>query len=178
MSAGTQYCRITPDGHVTPCPYISESAGDLHHRSFGEIWREAPLFKRLREGTLGGKCGECEYRRLCGGCRARALALEGDILAADPSCNYEPDRAAALIGAQRDVTYGGEFTPALRWSPAARARLERIPSFVRGVVTKRVEDYAREHGVAEITPDLLGEIRRQMPVDFSKRLPFFAESDG
>src|SRR5204862_24483 len=87
---GTQYCRITPDGKLTPCPYLPEVAGDLRTQSFGEIWRSSPLFRELREGALGGKCGRCEYQKLCGGCRARAFALEGDVLAADPSCVYEP----------------------------------------------------------------------------------------
>ena len=174
---GTQYCRITPDGKLTPCPYLPEIAGDLRAQTFGEIWTSSPLFARLRQGSLGGKCGRCEYRELCGGCRARAFALEGDVLAADPSCVYEPN-GAAVIEAKHDVMYGQDFIPALAWSPSARARLERIPSFVRGVVTKRVEDWARERGIHEVTPELLSEIRNSMPIDFSKRRPFFAETDG
>ena len=174
---GTQYCRITPDGKLTPCPYLPEVAGDLRTQSFAEIWQSAPLFRALREGALGGKCGACEYRKLCGGCRARAFALEGDVLAADPSCVYEP-KGVAVIEAEHDVMYGQDFVPALAWSPSARARLERIPSFVRGVVTKRVEDWARERGIHEVTPELLSEIRNAMPIDFSKRRPFFAETDG
>ena len=169
---GTQYCRITPDGKLTPCPYLPEVAGDLRTQSFGEIWRNAPLFQSLREGKLGGKCGSCEYQKLCGGCRARAFALEGDVLAADPSCVYEP-RGGAVIERVRDVTYGEEFQPRLVWSPDARSRLQRIPSFVRGVVAKRVEDWARARGLHEITPELLSEIRSAMPVDFSKKRPFF-----
>jgi AdoMet-dependent heme synthase len=170
---GTQYCRITPDGKLTPCPYLPEVAGDLRVQSFGDIWRSAPLFQQLREGALGGKCGRCEYQKLCGGCRARAFALEGDVLAADPSCVYEPAPGAAVIERARDMTYGQEFAPALRWSEAARARMDRVPSFVRGVVMKRVEDWARERGLAEVTPELLTEIRGAMPVDFSKKRPFF-----
>jgi AdoMet-dependent heme synthase len=174
---GTQYCRITPDGKLTPCPYLPEVAGDLRVQSFGEIWRSAALFRQIREGTLGGKCGRCEYQKLCGGCRARAFALEGDVLAADPSCSYEPPPQAREVIEPRSVSYGSEFTPALAWSPAARTRLERIPSFVRGVVAQRVEDWARERGVRMITPELLGEIRNAMPIDFSKRRPFFASDD-
>src|SRR5256885_11801718 len=68
---GTQYCRITPDGKLTPCPYMPEVAGDLGVHSFAEIWRSAPLLRQLRDGPLGGKCGACDYRTLCGGCRAR-----------------------------------------------------------------------------------------------------------
>jgi hypothetical protein len=110
---------------------------------------------------------------MCGGCRARAFALQGDVLAEDPSCAYEPVPGAALIEPRRDVTYGQEFAPALVWSAAARERVGRIPSFVRGVVMQRVEEYAKKHGKREITPELLGEIRGAMPIDFSKRQPFF-----
>ncbi len=170
---GTQYCRITPDGKLTPCPYLPEVAGDLRRHSFADIWRSAPLFRRLREGALGGKCGACEYRKLCGGCRARAFALEGDVLAADPSCAYEPAPGAAVIEAVREVTYGADFRATLAWAPAARQRLERIPSFVRGVVIQRVEEWARRNGRHEITPELLAEVRSAMPIDFSKQRPFF-----
>ena len=174
---GTQYCRITPDGKLTPCPYLPEEAGDLNRLSFGEIWRNAPLFQRLRTGSLGGKCGACEYRRMCGGCRARAFALEGDVLAADPSCAYEPSGAVPVIERLRAVTYGADVAPALAWSDAARTRIERIPSFVRGVVVQRVEDFARRRWLREVTPELLSEIRSAMPIDFSKRKPFFVTDD-
>jgi AdoMet-dependent heme synthase len=172
---GTQYCRITPDGKLTPCPYLPEVAGDLRAQSFGDIWRSAPLFQQLREGSLSGKCGACEYRKLCGGCRARAFAVTGDVMAADPSCAYQPAGDVAVIERQREVTYGAEFTPALVWSDAARARVSRIPSFVRGVVMERVERFARERGKAEVTPDLLDQVRSAMPIDFSKKRPFFVE---
>ena len=175
---GTQYCRITPDGKVTPCPYLPEVAGDLRIQPFGDIWRSSPLFRQLREGELGGKCGACEYRALCGGCRARAFALDGDILAADPSCVYEPTGEMALIEPTRGLAYGDDFTPALVWADAARERMERIPSFVRGVVMQRVEDYARRTGHWQVTPDLLAEVRSAMPIDFSRRKPFFVTDNG
>lgn len=174
---GVQYCRITPDGKLTPCPYLPAPAGDLRRDSFVDIWRDAPLFRELRSAPLGGKCGRCEYRQLCGGCRARAFALEGDVLAADPSCAYEPDGTVAVIASARSVTYGMVATATMTWSPDARARIDRIPSFVRGVVVSRVEAYARERGLREVTVDLLSEVRRAMPIDFSKRLPFFASDD-
>ena len=170
---GTQYCRITPDGKVTPCPYLPEVAGDLTSQRFADVWQSAPLFRRLREGTLQGKCGACEYRALCGGCRARGFALEGDVLAADPSCSYEPTGDTAPIEPARALRYGGDFQPALAWTPAARERVARIPSFVRGVVMQRVEAWARRQGRREVTPELLAEVRSSMPIDFSKRRPFF-----
>jgi radical SAM protein with 4Fe4S-binding SPASM domain len=175
---GTQYCRITPDGKVTPCPYLPEVAGDLGRESFGDIWRGAPLFQALRAGSLGGKCGACEYRALCGGCRARAFATAGDVLAADPSCAYEPQGNAALVVPARVVAYGEEFVPGLQWSPEAEARVARIPSFVRGVVTQRVEEWARRHGRRVVTPELLAEVRGAMPIDFSQRRPFFVTDKG
>ena len=175
---GTQYCRITPDGKVTPCPYLPEVAGDLKSQRFADVWRSSPLFRRLREGTLQGKCGVCEYRALCGGCRARGFALEGDVLAADPSCVYEPTGDTAPIEPARAVRYGGDFQPALAWTPAARERVTRIPSFVRGVVMQRVEAWARRQGRREVTPELLAEVRSAMPIDFSKRRPFFVTDNG
>jgi AdoMet-dependent heme synthase len=174
---GTQYCRITPDGKLTPCPYLPEVAGDLRQHSFAELWRSAPLFRQLREGRLGGKCGSCEYRALCGGCRARAFALEGDVLAADPSCVYQPTGDTTRIEPVRALAYGDDFTPALVWAAAARARIERIPSFVRGVVMQRVEAWARRQGRREVTPELLAEVRSAMPIDFSKRRPFFVADE-
>ncbi len=170
---GVQYGRITPDGKLTPCPYLPAVAGDLRRQSFEEVWRDSPLLRDLRGGTPGGKCGACEYRRLCGGCRARAYALTGDVLAADPSCTYEPRPGAALIERARPVTYGMPAARAMRWAPDAEARLARIPSFVRAVVVSRLEQYARDRGVEEISAELMLEVRRSMPVDFSKKAPFF-----
>lgn len=174
---GVQYCRITPDGKLTPCPYLPEVAGDLRRQSFAEVWRDSAVLAALRAGEPGGKCGRCEYRRLCGGCRARAYADGGDLLGADDSCAYEPTGDAPLITPDRTTTYGEAAAPELAWSPAAEERIRRIPSFVRGVVVQRVETYAQRQGATEITPDLLDRIRQEMPVDFSKRLPFFARKD-
>ncbi len=174
---GVQYCRITPEGKVTPCPYMPEVAGDLATSSFGEIWREATVFRLLREGELGGKCGRCEYRALCGGCRARAYAVDGDLLGPDPACAYEPAPGIAeAIPPRHEVTYGSPAELRLPWSVEADARLNAIPSFVRGVVAGRVEKFARERGHSEVTLDVMTEVRRAMPVDFSKRMPFFARS--
>jgi radical SAM protein with 4Fe4S-binding SPASM domain len=173
---GIDYCRITPEGKLTPCPYMPSVAGDLRTRSFGEIWSDSELFAALRRRELSGRCGRCEYRLVCGGCRARALATSGDCLAEDPSCAYEPPDGRPLLE-RRPVTYGSAPSPSLEWSAEARARVARIPSFVRGVVTARVEAFARSRGLDTVTPDLLEEIRRAMPVDFSKKRPFFLKDE-
>ncbi len=175
---GVQYCRITPEGKVTPCPYLPVVAGDLRAQPFGEIWRRSRVFADLRDGSLGGKCGRCEYREICGGCRARAYADHNDFLAADDSCAYEPAGGAPLVRSQREVTYGMRREAALAWAPEATERVARIPSFVRGVVTERVERYATERGYAEITPAILDEVRSAMPVDFSKARPFFLRKEA
>ena len=174
---GIDYCRITPDGKLTPCPYMPAVAGDLRQQSFAEIWTGSPLFHELRRRELGGRCGRCEYRLVCGGCRARALATTGDHLAEDPSCTYEPTGDRPLV-ARAAVAYGlAPAAESLAWTDEAQRRMQRVPSFVRGVVMRRVEDFARDRGLAAVTPELLDEIRRQMPVDFSKRRPFFLGGD-
>ena len=170
---GVHYCRITPEGKVTPCPYLPLEAGDLRERSFGDVWRSSPLFGRLRREDPSGRCGRCEYRGLCGGCRARAYAETDDVMAADPGCAYEPEGERAEIEPPRSTTYGGETERELAWSAAAEARLDRIPSFVRPVVARRIEDFARERGRSRVTEELLDSVRDAMPVDFSKRKPFF-----
>ncbi len=151
--AAKHYCRITPEGELTPCPYMPLAAGSLRDSSFGELWRDAPLLRDLRASKLRGSCGECEYTEECGGCRARALALNGDPLAEDPWCSYEPGTDPPLV---RDET------PELRWSPEAEERIRKVPMFVRKVVRSAVEAFARRHGVSEITPELLARSRRSM----------------
>lgn len=174
---GIDYCRITPDGKLTPCPYMPTVAGDLRAQSFGEIWSGSPVLADLRRRELGGRCGRCEYRLVCGGCRARALATSGDYLAEDPSCVYDPAGDRPLV-ARPPVAYGSAPAAAgLVWTEAAKQRVQRIPSFVRGVVMRRVEDFARGRGLDTVTPELLGEIRGAMPIDFSRRRPFFLNDD-
>jgi radical SAM protein with 4Fe4S-binding SPASM domain len=173
---GIDYCRITPEGKVTPCPYAPTVAGDLRSQSFGEIWSGSDVFSALRERQLGGRCGRCEYRLVCGGCRARALAAHGDLLAEDPSCAYDPPGDRPLVP-RPSVGYGSPSSVALAWTPDALKRMEKIPSFVRAIVVGRVEEFARSRGLDTVTPDLLKEIRRSMPIDFSKRRPFFLKDD-
>jgi radical SAM protein with 4Fe4S-binding SPASM domain len=171
---GIHYARITPEGKLTPCPYSPAVAGDLRTSSFADVWRDSPVFRRLRTETPGGKCGRCEYRVVCGGCRARALADSGDLMAEDASCAYEPAGDRPLIRPARSITYGAPSpAPTLPWSDEAKARLTRVPGFVRAVVASRIEKFARDRGCSAVTPDVMDAVRREMPVDFSKRMPFF-----
>lgn len=158
--AGKYYCRITPEGDVTPCPYMPVAAGNLRATSFAELWRQAPVFDDLRDPKLGGRCGDCEFSKICGGCRCRAYATYGDYLAEDPACSYQPGgHGGQVIELPASLTFGLPVDHELAWEPAARERLAAIPSFARGMVVKAVEAYARSQGAAVITPQLLADVR-------------------
>ena len=87
--AGLSYCIVSPVGKVRPCAYMTEEAGDIRQADFDAIWRDSPLFARLRSREYGGSCGVCGYRDLCGGCRARAGYYHGgDYMAGDSQCAY------------------------------------------------------------------------------------------
>jgi radical SAM protein with 4Fe4S-binding SPASM domain len=89
--AGTSVCFISNEGSVYPCGYLPVSAGDTRLQPFAEIWNNSTVFADLRNpGAFEGKCGECRYQALCGGCRARAYAATGSFLAEEPFCSYEP----------------------------------------------------------------------------------------
>jgi radical SAM protein with 4Fe4S-binding SPASM domain len=168
--AGKYYCRITPEGDVTPCPYMPVAAGSLRRTSFADLWRGAPVFADLRDPKLGGRCGACEFSKLCGGCRCRAYATYGDYLAEDPACGYQPGaHGGEVIELPATLTFGLAVDPELTWEPAARERLQGIPSFARGMVVKAVEGYARARGVAVITPALLSDVRAKWGGRFRPR---------
>jgi heme b synthase len=89
--AGVGFCFISHRGRVQPCGYLDQTAGDVREQPFTEIWSQAPLFARLRDlDQLEGKCGACEYKKVCGGCRARAFECTGDYMAEEPYCAYVP----------------------------------------------------------------------------------------
>jgi len=142
--AGTQYGRITPEGDVTPCPYMTVVAGNIRRKSLTEIWHTAPVFVELRDlKQLKGRCGDCEFKELCGGCRCRAFAAYGDYMQEDPACTYQPTGQPLQF-------------ESITWSPEARSRLERIPiAFIREKVEKGVETYAQRSGSRVITVELM-----------------------
>lgn len=85
--AGRIYAAIQPNGDVTPCVFLPIVTGNVRVKRFSEIWSKSPLFKMLRDREqLKGACGDCPYKYICGGCRARAYAYYGDVLAPDPGC--------------------------------------------------------------------------------------------
>ena len=83
-------------GDIYPSGFLPQSAGNVRHMDLVDAYRTTPLFTVLRDSdALGGKCGECEYRKICGGSRARAFALYGDSMAEEPRCVYQPTLAEA-----------------------------------------------------------------------------------
>lgn len=91
--AGTGVAFISHRGEVFPCGYLPLEAGNVRHQSFREVWDSSNLFGELRDPSLlGGKCGACEFLKVCSGCRARAYGMSGDHLGEEPFCTYVPGK--------------------------------------------------------------------------------------
>ena len=88
---GVGFCFISHRGIVQPCGFLNVTCGDLNKNTFSDIWKDSEVFRSLRNfDKLEGKCGLCEYRKVCGGCRARAYEATGNYLAEEPLCSYLP----------------------------------------------------------------------------------------
>jgi len=175
--AGTHYMGIRPNGDVTPCPYLPVFAGTLRSSSLADLWTSSALFADIRRRTsLGGRCGECEMNGHCGGCRARAYGMTGDLMAEDPLCTHTPGtfagspllaiRSGASVAAAHEtpaMQYGPESPRTIAWDDAATARMKKIPAFVRGMVVTAVEDSCRRNGIGRVTTEELEKIRARMP---------------
>ncbi len=95
--AGQGVCFVSSKGEVFGCGYLPVKAGDLRNQDFKTIWFESELFKALRDDTkLEGRCGVCEFKKVCGGCRARAYSTTGDYLQEEPYCVYTPLKREAV----------------------------------------------------------------------------------
>ncbi len=91
--AGQAVCFVSHTGEVFPCGYLPVSSGNIRKIPFPTIWRESQVFRDLRDDSqLAGKCGCCEFKKVCMGCRARAYAMTGDYLAEEPNCGFVPTR--------------------------------------------------------------------------------------
>jgi radical SAM protein with 4Fe4S-binding SPASM domain len=161
--AGRHYCRITAEGDVTACPYIETSVGNIRDRQFEDIWENAIDFISLRDPELKGKCGRCEFRKLCGGCRARPVAAGMKLMDEDKSCLYQPQSGQVI---EPIVHFDSEQ---LTWSDEAHQKLGRIPGFIREMVKKRTESYVVDLGEKLIT---LEHMRQLSARRFGNNLPW------
>jgi radical SAM protein with 4Fe4S-binding SPASM domain len=175
--AGTHYMGIRPNGDVTPCPYLPVFAGNLRRAALADLWTSSELFTGIRRrSSLGGRCGDCEMNGHCGGCRARAYGMTGDLMAEDSLCTHTPGTfagspllairgRASVAGAQGipAIEYGSESHTNIPWDDAAAARMKRVPAFVRGMVVKAVEESCRKSGLDRVTVEELERIRARMP---------------
>lgn len=147
--AGRRYLRIGPQGEVTPCPYIPDAVGSVRWQPLREIWETGDAFVRLRGEMPGGKCGACDYRVSCGGCRARALATTGDLMAEDGKCNYCPPPSTC------PEPLPTRLPASIAWTPEAQRLLDRIPGFVRDKVRSSLEHKATLAGETLIAVDFV-----------------------
>jgi radical SAM protein with 4Fe4S-binding SPASM domain len=161
--AGRHYCRITPEGDVTACPYIEQSVGNIRDQTFQTIWHTAPDFLALRNPDLKGKCGRCEFQKLCGGCRARPLAAGKALMDEDDSCFYQPQSSQAI---EPIVDFANHQ---LIWSDDASQKLSRIPGFIRDTIKKRTESYVVDLGESLVTVEHMQQLSAKR---FGKQLPW------
>lgn len=91
INEGRGMIFVSHSGEVFPSGFLPVPAGNVRNLSLATIYRDAPLLRSLRDSSnLKGRCGICEFREICGGCRARAYAVTGDMFAEDPGCAYQP----------------------------------------------------------------------------------------
>ena len=110
INDGKGFVFVSHTGEIFPSGFLPLAAGNVRHDSLATVYRESPLFLTLRNAdNLRGKCGDCEYRNLCGGSRSRSYALTGDFLAEEPRCVYEPKgpHSSPRIGAMKSLPIAG-----------------------------------------------------------------------
>jgi len=99
VSDGKGFVFVSHTGEVFPSGFLPVSAGNVLRDRLTDVYRNSELFRDLRDtDQRGGKCGQCEYRKICGGSRSRAYAFTGDYQAEDPRCTYQPHMAEAVAG--------------------------------------------------------------------------------
>ncbi|MBI3600766.1 MAG: radical SAM protein [Nitrospinae bacterium] len=172
--AGTGVCFVSHKGEVFPCGYLPAKAGDIRKERFQDIWNNSLVFKNLRNpDLLQGKCGVCEFKHICEGCRARAYSATGNYLSEEPFCAYEPSVPTQSMGTS-NVGQGFSLAEvesahteaegvmpelSLSWSQDAKDAVMKIPFFVRKKAVKSIEDYARGRNIAMINIEVVQEVR-------------------
>ncbi len=104
VNDGKGFMFISHTGNVYPSGFLPIHAGNIRETPLAEIYRNAPIFRALRDTKrLEGKCGACEFKEICGGSRARAYALTGDPLSQEPCCIYQPKNWDPLLDSQAEA---------------------------------------------------------------------------
>lgn len=104
INDGKGFVFISHLGEVFPSGFLPISAGNVRQHSLTELYRHSPLFTSLRDtSNLEGKCGVCEFREVCGGSRARAYAVTGDLFAEEPCCTWQPRTAQRAADRERSI---------------------------------------------------------------------------
>jgi radical SAM protein with 4Fe4S-binding SPASM domain len=89
--AGREYIQVGSDGNVYPCSFLRIKIGNILEKSLKTIWENDPILERFRKRDVTGKCGNCQHKEVCGGCRARAFSETGDYFGGVPSCDSSVD---------------------------------------------------------------------------------------
>ena len=102
INDGLGFVFVSHRGEIFPSGFLPLPCGNVRAASVIDVYRDHPVFKQLRNSDeLKGKCGACEYRNLCGGSRARAYAVSGDMLASDELCVYRPPAYVGALATRR-----------------------------------------------------------------------------
>jgi len=109
VNDGRGFVFISHIGKVYPSGFLPIEGGDLHTDTLAHIYQDSPIFVKLRDSDqLHGKCGACEFRNICGGSRARAYAVTGDVMAEEPCCIYQPRGYHPVLESETGVSPGCE----------------------------------------------------------------------
>jgi len=122
INDGKGFVFISHTGEIYPSGFLPISAGNIRRDSLLDVYRYSPHFRTLRNAdNMHGKCGDCEFRNLCGGSRSRSFALTGDYLAEDPRCVYRPKTTGARKRVAPEVVAipraGGPCEPLIQVQP-------------------------------------------------------------
>jgi AdoMet-dependent heme synthase len=121
VNDGDGFMFISHTGEIYPSGFLPLYAGNVRQDDLVEVYRTAPLFQQLRDRSqLKGKCNVCEYRPVCGGSRARAYAVTGDPLEAEPYCAYVPVKYRRMVEA-------GEAEPVTEYFRSRNRFLRALP---------------------------------------------------
>jgi len=130
---GQGFAFISHLGKVQICGFLDVECGDVRKEdmNFRKIWEGSEVFRQMRDlDSYNGRCGYCEFRRVCGGCRARAYAMTGDYLDEEPFCTYQPTTAAKPSG-QLDERDKAIMSVIQSHLPVDRRPFERLAAYLR-----------------------------------------------